>query len=82
MIFNFENNILEIKVKKQDQIKYINQMTTKGLVKLETGFNARLLLNILKSIDDDIIILILRDSNSVMQIVADNFTGLIIPIRI
>jgi len=82
MIFNFENNILEIKVKKQDQIKYINQMTIEGLVKLETGFNARLLLNILKSIDDDIIILKLRDSNSVMQIEADNFTGLIMPIRI
>ncbi len=82
MIFNFENNILEIKVKEQNQIKYINQMTIEGLVKLETGFNARLLLNILKSIDDDIIILKLRDSNSVMQIVADNFTGLIMPIRI
>ena len=82
IIFNFENNILEIKVKEQNEIRYSNKMTIEGLVKLEIGFNARLLLNILKSIDDDIITLKLKDSQGIMQIEADNFTGLIMPILI
>jgi len=82
IIFNFENNILDIKVKEQDEIRYSNQMTTEGLVKLEIGFNVKQLLNILKSIDDDIITLKLKDSQGIMQIEADNFIGLIMPIRI
>jgi len=82
IIFNFENNILEIKVKRQNKIRYSNQMAIKSLVKLEMGFDAGKLLNILKSIDDDIITLKLKDSQGIMQIEADNFTGLIMPIRI
>jgi len=82
IIFNFENNILEIKVKRQNKIRYSNQMAIKSLMKLEMGFDAGKLLNILKSIDDDIITLKLKDSQGIMQIVTDNLTGLIMPIRI
>jgi DNA polymerase-3 subunit beta len=82
IIFNFENNILDIKVKEQDEIRYSNQMAIEGLVKLEIGFNAKQLLNILKSIDDDIITFKLRDSEGIVKIEADNFAGLIMPIRI
>ena len=35
-----------------------------------------------KSIDDDIITLKLKDSQGIMQIEADNFIGIIMPIRI
>ena len=82
IIFNFENNILEIKVKRQNKIRYSNQMAIKSLMKLEMGFDAGKLLNILKSIDDDIITLKLKDSQGIMQIEADNFIGIIMPIRI
>jgi len=82
IIFNFENNILEIKVKEQNKIRYSNQMAIKSLVKLEMGFDAGKLLNILKSIDDDIITLKLKDTQGIMRIEANNFIGLILPITI
>lgn len=80
-IFDFQNNILEIKVIKQDVIKYSNQITIDGAINEIIHLNAKLLLNILKSIDDDIFILKIKDKNSTIVIEADDFMALISPIK-
>lgn len=81
-IFDFQNNILEIKVIKQDEIKYSNKMIIEGLINVKIGFNAELLLRILNSIEDDIITLRIKDHLSPVKIEANKFITVIMPIRI
>lgn len=81
-IFDFQDNLLEVKVIEQDQIKYINKMAIDGLTNVKIGFNAKLMLKMLKSIEGDIIAFKIKDAVSAMSIESDNFTGLIMPIRI
>ena len=80
-IFNFQNNILEIKVVDQYEVKYSNQINIDGVINEIIHLNAKLLLNILKSIDDDIFILKIKDKISTVVIEANNFMAFIGPIK-
>ena len=80
-IFDFQNNILEIKVMEQGVIKYSNQITIDGAINKIIHLNAKILLSILKSIDDDMLILKIKDKISTIVIEADNFMAFISPIR-
>ena len=80
-IFDFQNNILEIKVMEQGVIKYSNQITIDGAINEIVNLNAKILLSILKSIDDDMFILKIKDKNSTIVIEADNFMAFISPIK-
>ena len=79
-IFNFQDNILEIKVMEQHEVKYSNQINIDGVINEIIHLNAKLLLNILKSIDDDIFILKIKDKISTVVIEANNFMALISPL--
>ena len=80
-IFDFQNNILEIKVIKQGVIKYSNQITIDGAINEIIHLNAEMLLSILKSIDDDIFILKIKDKISTIVIEANNFMDFISPLK-
>lgn len=80
-IFDFQNNILEIKVIKQDVIKYNGQITIDGAINEIIHLNAEILLSILRSINDDMFIFKIKDKNSTVVIEANNFMAYIMPIR-
>jgi DNA polymerase III sliding clamp (beta) subunit (PCNA family) len=81
-IFDFQDNVLEIKVIEQDEIKYINKMAIDGLGNVRIGFNAKLMLKMLKSIEDDIITFKVQKGVLPLGIKSNNFMGIIMPIRI
>ena len=59
----------------------IIEILSKKLADVDIHLNAKILLSVLKSIDDDIFVLKIKDKNSTIVIEADNFMAFISPIK-
>jgi DNA polymerase-3 subunit beta len=78
----FENGLLSIDLKTTigRMSDKIDCEITGG--KIEIGFNVKYLLDALKAIDDENVTLFLNGSNSPMLIKGDNYTYLVLPVRL
>lgn len=84
-VFEFGDDLLKISVGKDQAIAYYKQIKIKRidcLEQIKIGFNAKLLLRLLKAIESDMVELKLKDEVSVMVIESDDLKSLIMPVRL